>query len=420
MKTASHSLDRLLDWFRITTVLRAVGIVGIVGASVACGEPASRTDVPPPKAVLDEGVLHEILDEPDAFVRAQRLSMLAPMLGPAAIPHIQEVLEDDAVNVGPAEMELLVRAWALHDPSAAFGWSTGTPHIAVQLAALIPAIEELAKRDPKRAWEQVLPMTMLSTVNSRAMQVAFVRGWFDSGKPGLVDWIRDLGVGFERQRALRVFARRKIRRDGEEAAIRWAESLPDEPHKFKLNAFRQLGAELAVWNPEAAKAFCEAHCDGPFGDGVPHFIARRWAQREGQAAVEWVAKVVPPGRDRDRGVRDAYGRWLRKSPEEADAWASKLGLENLGPEFSSVAELHALRLTRKDVDEALAWASKVRDPERRDLVYVRVLRQWRSQDNEAALAWLETADISDEARAKASLPMDMPLVIKPDDAEYDD
>ena len=372
-----------------------------VAFTTAACTPEPRATAPPVPTVEAEGAIIEALREPDPFKRVQRLSHLLPILGPAAVPQIADALRNPSVDLGGAEIALLTRAWALHDPDAAVTWASRSAPLGLRLSALLPAAELWAKSDPQRALGRLAPLMMIPGVNTRALQIAFVRGWFDSGEPGLLDYIRDLGMGYERQRALAVLARRVIQRDGVEAAMRLAESLPDdETEKFKLNVFRQFGSELTQAQPEAGAAWCEAHCDGPFGSEVRMLVGMRWAAQDGPAALEWLSNA-PAGKERDSALRDAYRRWLQVNRKQAHAWVESIGRDNPEPWFGAIAEMYAQFVSREDPREALEWVDIVSDPKRQEQAYVRIARAWREADEPAAEAWLVQSPLSREARDRA-------------------
>jgi len=206
---------------------------------------ASRRSAEPRDAVLD------VLREPDAFARASRLSALLPTLGPEDVPEIRAALENPTIDHGSVEIALLVRFWATHEPANAAIWAWIESPSGYRSGSIDAAFETWAKIDPEAARQQVEAMGMLPGEGLLAAEIALVRGWFESGFPGLEDFIRNFGPSFQQQRALSVFAREAIQRDGPEAIARWAESIPDEDKGFKLVAFRKLGSEFAKIDPDS-------------------------------------------------------------------------------------------------------------------------------------------------------------------------
>jgi hypothetical protein len=347
-----------------------------------------------------------VLSEPDAFLRASRLANLLPTLGPDAVPTVAELVMDPSrvVGIGATETELLVRFWATYEPAAATRWALFRAPLGYRVAAVVPAIELWARADPEAAAQQVLVAGFKETIASKAAQVAMVRGWLESDDPGgLVDHIRDLGVGFERQRALAAFARGTIQHDGPEAIMRWAESLPDEPKRFKLAAYRQVGSELAMLDLDAALRWCESHCEGPFGGSVRRLIATRWAAVDGLATLEWLS-TAPSGLEREVAVRTAFNTWASSERAEAFSWLAAHGPDGFEPWLRPAVVEYAKLLSAESPPEALKWAELIEDDEEREFIMVWILRRWRGQDEGVAEEWLQQSALSEEAREKARSP----------------
>jgi hypothetical protein len=374
----------------------------------AC-KPEPQAVAPPPKQLFTQGPLIEALSEPDSFKRIHKLTLLLPILGDEAVPAIRDALEDPSVDIGAAEIDLLTRAWAMHDPRAAMDYASLKPPIGLRLAALIPAAEEWARRDPQAALKGVATLMLIPTMNTKALQVGLVRGWFDSDQPGLAEYLKGLPMGFERQRMLGVFARRMIQRQGVEPLMRWVEALPEEPEDLRREAFRAAATELARHDPAAGVAFCEAHCGGPFGSKIMLAVGTRYAAHDGPAALQWLS-TQPAGRARDSAVIEAYRRWIQRDADAAYAWAAAIGRENAEPWFGPVAEMYAMRISWNEPAEAMEWVALVGDEERREQAYITIARRWREKDEKASDAWVDQSPLSEEARIEArKLPERMQL-----------
>jgi len=358
---------------------------------------AARRSAEPRDAILD--MILDVLREPDAFARASRLSALLPALGPGAVPEVRAALEDPAVDRGGVEITLLVRFWATHDPEGAVSWAWLKAPGGYRAGAIGAVFEHWGKVDPEAAGKRLQGLSLLPSEKLDVAEIALVRGWFESGLPGLEDYIRDLGLGTSQQRALAAFAREAIQRDGPEAIARWAESIPDEDEKFKLDAFRQVGSELALADPAAAAAWCDAHCEGPFGTSVRMLIAQRWAARDGRAAMQWLS-TAPAGKERDWAVKGAYRGWFRRDREELSSWMTALGLDGVEPWLQPALEAHATWAGAKDPMEGLKWAAVITDGMVRERSYVKIAHRWYALDESAADAWLEQSPLSEEARER--------------------
>lgn len=387
--------------------LAAVGLgphplVALASDTRAASPVVSATGVES-RAVASPEPLLDALRDPDAFARARRLATLLPTLGAETVPEVRRELENPAIDRGAVEIVLLVRFWAAHDPAGAARWALTRAPLGFREAAALPSVELWAKADPEGALEWMRGLRVRPGPNSEVIQIALVRGWFDSGRPGLEDYVRGLGPSFEQQLALGALSRKTIQRDGPNAAMRWAAALPDEPRSFKLAAFRQLGSELAQADPTAAVAWCAARCDGPFGANLRQMIATRWAVQDAPATMEWIAAAAP-GEERDRAVRAALRSWLRKDREEALAWVEAKGLEGVEPWLRPALDLYAVPISWERPDEAVRWALLIEDDARRQSALVTIARRWRERDEASADAWLEQSPLSADARERARTP----------------
>ncbi len=367
------------------------------------GEPEGSSPAPAASAGEAEVAIFEAVREPDAFARAARLATLLPSIGPAAVPAVEAALKDRSIDRGAIETELLLRYWATHDPAAAGVWATTDSPFAYRFGLILVAVELWAKVDPEAAAQQVRAMGPGRGPNIDAAEIALVRGWFDSRKPGLVDYIRDLGLTDEQLRALALLARRTIQRDGPEAAIRWAEALPDGDPRFKLGAFLQLAQELAYADPAAAVAFCDEHCQGAFGDGLREMVVTGWGGRDGAAAMQWLASL-PAGTERDRSVDAAFRAWWRQDGKGLFEWMDAMGPAGIPPWLKPAAGLYAMGIHWERPLEAIQWAEQIEDEQKRELALITIARHWREKDESASEAWLAQSGLSEEARRQARIP----------------
>jgi hypothetical protein len=268
-------------------------------------------------------------------------------------------------------------------------------------------MELWAKADPEAAAQQVRAMGPARGPNTEAAETALIRGWFDSGEPGVEGYIHDLGQSDEQQHALGVLARRMIQRQGIEAATRWAEALPDTDESYKLAAFRQLASELTLADPKAGVAWCEKHCAGPFGASVRQIVASQWSWSDGRAAMEWLA-TAPEGSERDIAVRVAFRGWRYQDEKGLYEWLEAMGPEGFPRWLEPAVWSYAIAISREKPLEATAWAAKIEDPDTREMALVTIARRWREQDEAAAEAWLATSSLSEAAREKARTPPPKP------------
>jgi hypothetical protein len=111
--------------------------------------------------------------------------------------------------------------------------------------------------------------------------------------------------------------------------------------------------------------------------------------------MTWLA-TLPAGPDRDAGVQETYRVWLSRDREAAMAWMRGAELE---PWLEPALALFAVVLARESPAEALEWAERILDDERRLEATAKIGRQWLRADPEAARSWLDEAELPDQTRA---------------------
>ena len=363
-------------------------------------ETARRAWVDEEAAADTRAELEAVLAHQDAFDRLVALAELLRGLDESGLPAVTAVLKDDAVRPDGAGIELLVRFWSRYDPKEATRWSAHAP-LAYQAMAIAPAVEAWAAEDPQAAADAAMSGTTYQGTANQVAQVALIRGWYESGKPGLMEFIGELGgETFEGQRALSTLSRAIVELRGPEAAIEWVQSIPDEPMKFKLAAYRQLSSEVAMADLPAAIAFCNEVCDGPYGDGVRQRIAQYWASQDGAAALAWLSEA-PPGQRRDVAIRVAFDSWNKADQEAAFAWLTERGFDNVEPWMRPAVAIYVRLRSFTDPPDALRWTALVPSEVERQILTVRIARRWRQRDEAAAEAWVMNSDLPEELREAA-------------------
>jgi hypothetical protein len=235
---------------------------------------------------------------------------------------------------------------------------------------------------------------------SQTAQISVVRGWFKSGRPGLVEFIEALGSGFNQLRAMAVFSRELVAERGVDFASDWARSLPDEPLDFKRDFVRQLSTAIAASDVEAAQRFCDSVCDEPYGEGVRKRIAQRWALEDGPAALEWLSGA-PAGQERDLAVRVAFDAWRKTDQTEAFAWLAAIGSDRMERWLHPAVAIYAKILSATDPAGAVVWVELIPNDDERQITAVRVARRWRAVDEAASEAWLQQSFLPEPMREAA-------------------
>lgn len=358
------------------------------------------------------------LAEREMFARVRRLADVLETLGPEGVKEAKRALKFQIYHMGGAENVLLARYWGLHEPAEAAHWAFYQSKLGYRLAVTLATVELWAMVDPLAVALELNTLRKLPGFNTVAVEIALIEGWFLSKTPGLVEYIRGLGVGADRQRLLRHLARVTIEYHGPEAAIAWAVSLPEDEFKFKLNAFRQLGKQLGKTHPQHGVAFCDAHCNTPYGNsGLRKDVAQGWAGRDGVAAMEWV-KHAPEGQQKLQAVKGAWRGWSIFDMDGLFVWLDAMGPDGIEPGLRDLLTLTAVQAARSDPLRGLAWAEAILEPGTRESTMSTIAKNWRRKDPSSAEAWLLVSPLSEVSRNRVrSYEIEIPDPAAADEVE---
>jgi len=360
------------QWFSLALVLA-------VGAACPDREDQSA-DVP----AGDAGLVVEALRESDPLVRTERLARAFQTLPSEALPGVRRAYSGAFFDLGDTELVLLAEWWARFDAPAALEWSYAdwTANATQVQQAILRA---WARHDPEAAL-RVAENQRADNVRALWMD-AVLSGWEESGQAGVFEFVRTMGPGPDRQRALAALARRKVLREGVAAAFDWGESLPEDDDGFKLDLLRRVGSSGAEVDPELTAQRAGRLADGPHADGLLRHVGTRWAKRDGEAALRWLASL-PPGYARDDGVSETFRTWVRWA--RPDALRFMEGPARSDPALDPATALYVQVLAADDPHAAIGVAQEIRDEDLRWATVGRVWRAWWIDDELAASQWFET------------------------------
>ena len=100
----------------------------------------------------------------------------------------------------------------------------------------------------------------------------------------------------------------------------------------------------------------------------------------------------------------AYSTWAYRDREAALAWMAEQSPGEPEPWVRSLIAEYARQLAADSPVEAIQWAERVEDDMDRERTLIRIARFWRTQDKEAAEAWLSQSSLSERAREHARDP----------------
>ena len=347
------------------------------------------------------------LAEPDLFRRAERLAKL--LQGPDATPlaEVKRTLKSLRIRESVADFGLLFRYWADREPAEAAAWSLEPGNARFSLAALHIAFEAWGSADPAGALVGVLQANRLSADLQRTAQMALYYGWFSRDRTELEEYVRNLGSGKDRQRAIFAYSLALASADGPRALTDWAESRPDEPKRYKLSVFRQAMNALVWFDLDGALAWCDLQCDGEWGESLRLMVMRNRLRTESSAAptLEWIARMPSqtPEQDERRKValRTTYATWDRLDRQASIEWMRMATADADAPDWLPILyPRYVLQISPGAPLEGMVWAERIRDDDRREAALILVARIWLDTDSAAAEAWLEQSSLSAEARER--------------------
>jgi hypothetical protein len=387
----------LVDGWRVAVAV----LVSLTLFGLGCTDDSERGGAPS-RAVVDveqldpdsvAAQLHEILMNPDVLERTAALSSVLSQLGPESLASVREAYDSVFMDLGELELLLLAEWWARFDPQAALDWSR-TEWRAENIMVTYTILRAWGRQDPQAAMEQIPGAS--TPRRQREYMDAVLSGWEESPHPGLLEYVEGLGESQPRQFASYVIARRKMLRDGAEATFRWAEALPDDDRMFKLNLYRRIVSVGARVDLPATLEWTLRQLEGPYADGLPQRLGQRWAREDGRAALEWL-ESLPPGQNRDDGVREAFRTWMKLEPAGAEAFLQERGAV---PWLDPAISIWAKQLSITEPETAVEWAIQLTEPELRNGTVTVAAREWLLIDEAAANAWLDAADLPPEVKQR--------------------
>ncbi len=342
-----------------------------------------KSGAPPVGAALSE-----VLMMSDPFRRTTRLVEVFEGLGPDDVEGVRLAYERAMPFVDPVATILLAEWWTALDPEAAFEatrrWPLNDPKLG------FPAVMRAwARTDPVGARLQL--ESIVSPERRQSAMRALALGWSDSGNEReLIQYLENEQEGAGRQRALQVAAAAMVASRGIDQAMDFARSIPEQSAGgLKLQFARRIATAITQVDPERGVEWALEHAGGEGGDSILLHVASTWIRTEPEKTMAWL-RQQPAGTSRDAAMREAYRKWLMNARADALAWLRETGGP---PELEPAMELFASATGFEDPIRGLEWAERIESLDLRERAVVAIGRTWLAKDPDAALAWLESADL---------------------------
>jgi hypothetical protein len=372
------------------------------GLGYATAGRQERAPEAPKRAIVGAAVppglaseLHAALIEPDALVRAAAVAGILEPLGPDALGAVQAAFDAVLLDTGDVELALMAEWWARFDPAAALAWAKDS-RIGWHPGVVTAVARTWARQDPEAA-VRAMNASVGGELLFDAATLGLVRGWVESGLPGIEDYLSGLSTSGGGGRAIDAYVRGKVASGQVQAAMDWAESFPEgdpQTNFRKLSVVGRVAEVIVASDPQLAADWAAEMR----GDGIALMVlirvGDRWAKTDGAAAMRWLGALAP-NRDIPTAVQETYRSWHLADPEAAGAWLRAAELE---PWLDPAVGVLAQHTAREHPDESLEWAHRIQDRDRRDRILAKLGEIWLTQRPTDGETLVEQAGFTAEQR----------------------
>jgi hypothetical protein len=382
------------------------GLVVALGLVLCACSPAERDSFPERPSGVSVQEHWATLDEiEDQLERTAAMAQFVTTLGSEDSDALLELvnLRKGVRGLRSVEFLILMNAWSRVDPERAMALATPFP-TPVVVAARADGIREWASKDPMAA-------VAAADENDAEIRRSIVRGWYESGRPGLSDFVLSRGTSQPGQHYIGLYAAELGHEKGAEGVAEWIDSVRaarDLESTIVFHVHRKGMVAMAGADAEAAIAYCDIHCDEPYADSARSRLADRlgWLGL-GERAIAWVeASEDADPAERTLAGRAAYTLWFKTDRNAALAWADEARKQYADEAwFQEIGRFVLSMRTRFDPESALEWITMLPPGRDQEEAMITIVRFWRERDENAAEVWLESSPLDDDARAKARTPM---------------
>jgi hypothetical protein len=383
------------------------GLVVALGLVLCACSPAERDSFPERAAgVSVQEHWATLVEIDDQLERTAAMAQFVTTLGSEDSDALRELvrLRRGLRGLRSVEFLILMNAWSRVDPESAMALAMSLPS-PVGVAARADGFLEWASKDPMAA-------VAVADENDREIRRSIVRGWYESGLPGLSDFVFSKGTTQVGQHFITIYAQELSHDKGAEVVAEWIDSVrasgDDLEPSLIVHVHRKGMVAMAGADAEAAIAYCDIHCDEPYADSARSRLADRlgWLGL-GERAIAWIeASEDANPAERTLAGRAAYILWFKADRNAALAWADE-AREEYAEEmwFQEIGRFVLSMRTRFDPESALEWITMLPPGRDQEEAMITIGRLWRERDEDAAEVWLESSPLGDDARAKARMPM---------------
>jgi len=340
----------------------------------------------PPGVFNRPSISASLLSEPGLIERTVGFAPVIAFARPELLEPLRERIE--AMEPGRQNADLLLFGdwWARFDPEATDRWAKAYED-RHGLSVRPGVFRAWARRDPYVALEQAEKSSTWGdeqAVWQNPNVSAVMKGWDESGRPGLRQWIFESDE-IDRQALMQIWARERAAMMAPDAVWDWAERFPGTMRKEMLPA---VAAALAARRPADAVRLATPYLEAGDTLGLLQRISTRWVKREPRATMDWIS-TTPEGRMRDNAVLEAARNWNTRDRKGFARYMEE-HLDDFPEWLEPAFELYSRSLAADGSPvSGLAIAQRLRKQSRRDYNTTKILRHWLLLDRPAARSWIE-------------------------------
>lgn len=329
-----------------------------------------------------------------------------PTVKPAASPRLfgdNEVMvalqQVEAMPWGDAAEELLLKTvskWGARDPIAALQYSQQIESRRVRSALLSGIFNSWAKTDVNAAYnwlnanQESDPGTF--KIGLKPVFVALSAGGIDQAmKMALA-----LSSGSDRMAAVRTVVDQAGNGGMQPSSmIAYLDSLQTVGEKQSYASM--LAKKWAGIAPTEAAQWALSLNDPVLKKATLTSTVGTWANDNPQAAADWVLSL-PEGDLRTRQIAQVTQAWAYDNPVKAADWL--LSQRPPSPTLDPAIQSFVGTVMKSNPEGAAKWATTISDPKLRNTMIVSASREWMKHDPQQAYAYIMSAPITPEQRAK--------------------
>ncbi len=326
----------------------------------------------------------------DAYERQRALMNFFDSLGPDQFSAVADEFRTlNHYSNSRSEMELLFRAWAKADPTAALQYVEDNPDMARNRGEIL---ETWAGGDPAAAEQWARDKHDGEGANPFMHSV--IRGIAAYDIPNASRLTQEMPLGRERGRAIDAVAKALLM-EGTEAAFAFPDSIEDD--HLKGSFVLMISQNLSRQDPQAAADWVAGMDNGAVQERASGGIASYLAREDVDKAASFVESLRPEAK-----ANAAVATVPSMSQEDIAGtarWVSSLAGT---PGYDKVVESFVWSCDERAPEQSAAWIRGVSNPEQQTRLYHRMLGGWAKKDSAAVKNWIAENNVPDSVRRKFS------------------